>query len=136
MSEDPGTRRMPAPAMPDAHETAPVAEPRPEVQADSPGAAMLVVSRGPQAGQQISLNRSHLALGRSATCDIVLDDVTVSRKHAEINRESGQYVITDADSLNGTYVNRGLVNRAAVLSDGDELRIGIFRLVFREPSSP
>lgn len=131
MSEDPGTRRMPAPAVPDAPEPAPVAEPGPEVQADSPRSAMLVVSRGPQAGQQISLNRSHLELGRSAACDIVLDDVTVSRQHAEINRESGQYVVTDAGSLNGTYVNRSLVNRAAVLNDGDELRIGIFRLVFR-----
>lgn len=92
MSEDPGTRRMPAPAVPDAHETPPVAEPRREAQADSPRAAMLVVSRGPQAGQEINLNRSHLVLGRSAACDIVLDDVTVSRQHAEINRESGQYV--------------------------------------------
>ncbi|MQA62390.1 MAG: FHA domain-containing protein [Actinophytocola sp.] len=131
MSEDPGTTRMPAPAVPDANETAPVAEPKPEAQADSPGSAMLVVNRGPRAGQQIHLNRSHLKLGRSATCDIVLDDATVSRQHAEINRESGQYVVTDAGSLNGTYVNRSLVDRSAVLNDGDELRIGIFRLIFR-----
>lgn len=137
MSEDRGTRRMSAPAAPDAREPAPVAAPGLEVPSDSPRAAMLVVSRGPQAGQEINLNRSHLVLGRSATCDIVLDDVTVSRHHAEINRESGQYVVTDAGSLNGTYVNRSLVNRSAVLNDGDELRIGIFRLVFRtNPAIP
>lgn len=127
MTEDPGTRRMPAPAMRDEPEAAPAAGPR---HAERGSSAMLVVSRGPQAGMQISLNRPQLTLGRSTSCDIVLEDVTVSRQHAHINVESGQYVVSDAGSLNGTYVNLTPVNQAAVLNDGDELRIGIFRLVF------
>jgi pSer/pThr/pTyr-binding forkhead associated (FHA) protein len=130
MSEDPGTRRMPAPAVPDESETAPPAEPRLDDQEHTSGAAVLVVSRGPQAGKRIRLGRSRVQLGRSAACDVVLEDSTVSRQHARIDREGGHYVVTDVGSLNGTYVNRTPVNRAAVLNDGDEIRIGIFRLVF------
>lgn len=129
MSEDPGTRRMPVPA-PVEGET-PVAEPGLEDQDLSAGAAVLVLSRGPQAGRQIKLARSSVQLGRSAACDVVLDDATVSRQHARIDRKGGNYVVTDVGSLNGTYVNRSPVDRDAVLNDGDELRIGIFRLVFR-----
>lgn len=62
---------------------------------------------------------------------MVLEDSTVSRQHARIDRKGGHYVVKDVGSLNGTYVNRSPVNREAVLNDGDEIRIGIFRLVFR-----
>lgn len=96
----------------------------------SPGNAMLVVDRGPQQGQQIRLNQSRIQIGRAPGADIVLDDVTVSRQHAVIERESGRYVVTDSGSLNGTYVNRNPVDQKAVLNEGDELRIGIFRLIF------
>lgn len=130
MSEDPGTRRMRVPAAQDEPDTAVPAEPR-SAQDSSPGTAVLVLTRGPQAGRQIKLERSQMKLGRSTGCDIVLEDATVSRQHAEIKKESGQYVITDAGSLNGTYVNRTPLDRETVLNDGDELRIGIFRLLFR-----
>lgn len=94
------------------------------------GTAMLVVDRGPHRGQQIRLNQSRIQIGRGPNSDIVLEDVTVSRRHALIEQESGQYVITDSGSLNGTYVNRRPVDQKVVLNEGDELRIGIFRLIF------
>lgn len=129
MTEDPGTRRMSFPVTREEPEEAPApAGPR---HAERGTSAMLVVNRGPQAGMEISLARPQMTLGRSATCDIVLDDVTVSRQHAQINADSGQYVVSDAGSLNGTYLNLSPVDRAVVLNDGDELRIGIFRLTFR-----
>lgn len=131
MSEDPGTRRMPAAALPDDSETVPPAEPQLGDRDHSSGAAVLVVSRGPQEGKRIKLGRLSVQLGRSTACDVVLEDSTVSRQHARIDRKGGRYVVTDVGSLNGTYVNRSPVNREAVLNDGDELRIGIFRLVFR-----
>lgn len=131
MVDDSGTKRMPAPAGPDEPTAVPPAEPRRDDRGHPPKEAVLVVSRGPQAGKQIELRRARMVLGRSAECDIVLDDVTVSRRHAEIGRESGRYVVTDAGSLNGTYINRNPVHGAAVLNDGDELRVGIFRMIFR-----
>lgn len=130
MIDDASTRRMPAPAGPDVPTTNSVAEPSGDDQGHPPSGAMLVLSR-PQAGRQIELGRARTELGRSAGCDVVLDDVTVSRRHAEINWESGRYVVTDAGSLNGTYLNRNPVQGTAVLNDGDEIRIGIFRMVFR-----
>ncbi|MDN5933964.1 MAG: FHA domain-containing protein, partial [Pseudonocardia sp.] len=74
--------------------------------------------------------------GRHPDSDIFLDDVTVSRRHAEFRRDAGEFVVVDVGSLNGTYVNREPVD-TAVLADGDEVQIGKFRLVFltgpREP---
>lgn len=130
MSEDPGTRRMPVPAVPDESEPAPRAEPRPDSQDHPSGVAVLVVNRGPETGRRIKLDRARVQLGRSPACDVVLDDSTVSRQHARIDRKGGHYLVTDVGSLNGTYVNRVPVKRAEALADGDEIRIGIFRLVF------
>lgn len=130
MTEDPGTRRMSFPVTRDEPEEAPAAGPR-HAERSAATTPVLVVNRGPQAGMEISLERPQMTLGRSATCDIVLDDVTVSRQHAHINAQSGQYVVSDAGSLNGTYLNLSPVDREIVLNDGDELRIGIFRLTFR-----
>lgn len=127
--EDFGTRRMSPPAG-HAEPALPAGMEIPD-QGGSPAAPVLVVARGPQAGRQITLSRSPVQLGRSSGCHVVLDDVTVSRQHAEITRDDDQYVVTDLGSLNGTYVNRSPVERTAVLKDGDELWIGIFRLVFR-----
>lgn len=79
---------------------------------------MLVVARGAQAGKQITLNRSRMHLGRSATCDIVLDDVTVSRQHAKITKADDHYVVADPGSLNGTYLNRSPVDDTAILTGG------------------
>ena len=67
--------------------------------------------------------------GRNPDSDIFLDDVTVSRHHAEFHRTGDSFTVTDSGSLNGTYVNREPVD-SAVLANGDEVQIGKFRLVF------
>ncbi|MFY9808309.1 MAG: FHA domain-containing protein [Pseudonocardiaceae bacterium] len=95
----------------------------------SAGSALLVVKRGPNAGSRFLLDRSTTSSGRHPESDIFLDDVTVSRRHAEFRREGGEFVVVDVGSLNGTYVNREPVD-TAVLANGDEVQIGKFRLVF------
>ena len=94
-----------------------------------PGMALLVVRRGPNAGARFLLDHDVTTSGRHPDSDIFLDDVTVSRRHAEFHRESGTFTVRDVGSLNGTYVNRERVE-AATLSNGDEVQIGKFRLVF------
>ena len=93
------------------------------------GAALLVVKRGPNAGFRFLLDRSVTSAGRHADNDIVLDDITVSQYHAEFRRQNRTFQVVDVDSLDGTYVNRELVD-SAVLANGDEIQIGKFRLVF------
>ncbi len=67
--------------------------------------------------------------GGTPDSDIFLDDVTVSRRHAEFRQDEGEFQVVDVGSLNGTYVNREPVD-SAVLANGDEVQIGKFRLVF------
>jgi pSer/pThr/pTyr-binding forkhead associated (FHA) protein len=93
------------------------------------GSALLVVKRGPNAGSRFLLDQPTTAAGRHPDSDIFLDDVTVSRRHAEFRLESGEFQVVDVGSLNGTYVNREPVD-AATLANGDEVQIGKFRLVF------
>ncbi len=93
------------------------------------GSALLVVKRGPNAGSRFLLDRDTTSAGRHPDSDIFLDDVTVSRRHAEFRRDAGEFVVVDVGSLNGTYVNREPVD-TAVLANGDEVQIGKFRLVF------
>ncbi len=91
---------------------------------------VLVVTRGPDVGSRIGLGGGRVSAGRHPDSDLFLDDVTVSRRHAEILHHGGGYELVDLGSLNGTYVNRRRVERA-VLRDGDEVQIGKFKLVFR-----
>ncbi|WKD61134.1 Oxoglutarate dehydrogenase inhibitor [Corynebacterium ciconiae DSM 44920] len=94
------------------------------------GAALLVVKRGPNAGSRFLLDQETTTAGRHPESDIFLDDVTVSRRHAEFRRDGeGQFEVVDVGSLNGTYVNREPKN-AEALNTGDEVQIGKFRLVF------
>ena len=93
------------------------------------GAALLVVKRGPNAGSRFLLDRVSTSAGRHPDSDIFLDDVTVSRRHAEFRREGGVFTVRDVGSLNGTYVNRERVE-SATLANADEVQIGKFRLVF------
>jgi pSer/pThr/pTyr-binding forkhead associated (FHA) protein len=93
------------------------------------GVGFLVVKRGPNVGSRFALDQDVIRAGRHPESDIFLDDITVSRRHVEITREGGQYVVHDAGSLNGTYLNRERVD-AAPLENGDELQIGTFKLVF------
>ena len=96
------------------------------------GQALLVVKRGPNAGARFLLDQPTTTVGRHPEADIFLDDVTVSRRHAEFRAKDGQFEVVDVGSLNGTYVNREPRN-AQVLEVGDEIQIGKFRLVFIAP---
>ena len=93
------------------------------------GAALLVMKRGPNAGSRFLLDQPVTSAGRGPDCDIFLDDVTVSRRHAEFRRQSPEVRVVDLGSLNGTYVNAKPV-QSALLANGDEIAIGKFRLVF------
>lgn len=95
--------------------------------------AVLIVRAGVQAGARFPLTESVTRMGRHPDSEISLDDITVSRRHADIERVAEGYVVTDAGSLNGTYVNQNRIERQ-VLQHGDELQIGKFRLVFFERS--
>jgi FHA domain/zinc-ribbon domain len=94
------------------------------------GSGVLVVRAGAMAGQRLTLDLPLTRLGRHPQSDISLDDITVSRRHADIERlADGGYEIRDAGSLNGTYVNGARVEKTR-LSNGDEVQIGKFRMVF------
>jgi pSer/pThr/pTyr-binding forkhead associated (FHA) protein len=90
---------------------------------------LLVVKRGPQVGSRYSLDRPLTTAGRHPESDIFLDDITVSRRHAEIEQVGDGYQVRDVGSLNGTYLNRERVTEAN-LANGDEVQIGAFKLVF------
>jgi hypothetical protein len=102
---------------------------RASVQMPATDNPMLVVERGPSAGSRFLVDQDLVRVGRHPDADILLDDVTVSRKHAEIVKQGSDYVVRDAGSLNGTYLNRQRVDEAP-LRNGDEVQIGKFRLVF------
>lgn len=98
------------------------------------GVASLIVRSGPQAGAAFGLRNQVTRLGRHPDSEISLDDITVSRRHAEVERTSRGYVVRDSGSLNGTYLNAERIDDEVVLHQGDELQIGKFRLVFFERS--
>ena len=91
--------------------------------------ALLVVKRGPNAGSRFLLDQDVTTAGRHPDSDIFLDDVTVSRRHAEFRREAGGFSVHDVGSLNGTYVNRQRID-VATLAGGDEVQVGKFRLLY------
>lgn len=92
--------------------------------------ASLVVTRGPDPGQRWALRADRaMALGRHPDCDVVLAHLSVSRKHAEIRSAAGGFALADTGSLVGTYLN-GVPVDSVPLADGDEIAIGVFRLVF------
>jgi pSer/pThr/pTyr-binding forkhead associated (FHA) protein len=93
------------------------------------GRGVLIVKRGPNAGSKFFLDSDSTEIGRHPDSEIFLDDITVSRRHAEIRRDTGSFSLHDVGSLNGTYVNRERVEEAD-LATGDEIQIGKFKLVF------
>ena len=93
------------------------------------GSLLLVVKRGPNAGSRFRLDQPVTSAGRHPDSGVFLDDVSVSRRHAEFRRENGECLLVDTGSLNGTYVNRKPVESVA-LANGDEIQMGKFRLVF------
>lgn len=99
------------------------------VHALPPTSALLVMQRGPSSGARFLLDAERTTAGRSTDADIFLDDVTVSRKHAEFVREGLTFWVRDVGSLNGTYVNRVRIDQV-LLHAGDEVQIGKFRMTF------
>lgn len=95
------------------------------------GMGLVVVKRGPNAGSRFALEHEVTRVGRHPDSDIFLDDITVSRRHAEFVRRpsGGGHVVRDVGSLNGTYVNRERIEEAS-LANGDEVQVGKFKLVF------
>ena len=95
----------------------------------APGTALLIVTRGFEGGASYLLDKPATTVGRSSGRDILLDDITVSRHHATFSLDDGVVTITDHGSLNGTYVNRQLIDGSQALKRGDEVQIGKFRMV-------
>ena len=93
------------------------------------GSALLVVQRGPGAGNRFLLDQHVVTAGRHPDSEIFLDDITVSRRHVEFRQTASGYLVRDVGSLNGTYVNRDRIDESP-LQNGDEVQIGKFRLVF------
>jgi pSer/pThr/pTyr-binding forkhead associated (FHA) protein len=96
---------------------------------DSEHPALVIRAGGGRAGEHYDLTAASTTLGRSPTADILLDDVTVSRNHARVVRQPDGLYIEDAESLNGTYVNRRRIESHR-LADGDEVQVGKFKLTF------
>lgn len=105
------------------------AEERSALDALPSGSALLIILRGPNSGARFLLDADTTTVGRRPRADIFLDDVTVSRRHAEFIRTDQGFLVRDVGSLNGTYVNRQRVETQA-LSDGDEVQVGKFRLTY------
>ncbi len=105
------------------------------IEALPPSTALLVVKRGPNAGSRFLLDSELTTAGRHPESDIFLDDVTVSRRHAEFHRRGVSFAARDVGSLNGTYVNRERIEEIP-LASGDEVQIGKFRLVFLASPRP
>ena len=95
----------------------------------NPESAMLIIHRGPNRGERFLLDSPDSSIGRSGDNDVVLDDVTVSRKHANIRRAGERFELIDLGSLNGTYVNNNSIARAT-LTSGDEIQFGKFHMLF------
>ena len=94
------------------------------------GSSMLLVQRGPDAGARFLLDTDVVTVGRHPDSDIFLDDISVSRRHATFTRTANGYVISDLGSLNGSYINRDRIDTDVILSGGDEVQIGKYRLIF------
>ena len=102
----------------------------PDVRVDGvEGPALVVRSGGGRQGEHFVPRGERTTIGRSPDCDVFLDDVTVSRRHALVVRRNGQFFIEDKGSLNGTFLNRRRIE-SGPLEDGDELQIGKYKLTF------
>ena len=93
------------------------------------GPTLVVRSGGGRAGEQFPLDRTQTTIGRTPDCDIFLDDVTVSRRHAIVAKGARTFTLEDLGSLNGTFLNRHRIEQAD-LENGDEVQIGKYRLIF------
>lgn len=103
---------------------------REAVEALPSGAALLVVRRGPDLGARFLLDQDVTVAGRHPAVDIFLDDVTVSRRHAEFRRSGTTFSVQDRGSLNGTFCDGTRISGEVPLEDGVEVQVGKFRFTF------
>ena len=103
---------------------------REAVEALPSGAALLVVRRGPDLGARFLLDQDVTVAGRHPAVDIFLDDVTVSRRHAEFRRSGTAFTVADKGSLNGTFCDGERISGEVALEDGVEVQVGKFRFTF------
>ena len=99
---------------------------------DRPSHPVLTIVKGPQTGETFELDSTHISLGRDPKNSVFLNDMTVSRHHAQIDLSNlglGYATIEDLNSLNGTWVDGTIINKAT-LQDGSTIQIGTFRMVF------
>jgi len=99
---------------------------------DTEGPVLVIRAGGGRAGEHLPLQAARETIGRAPDSDLFLDDVTVSRQHAVIERDDDGLYIKDLESLNGTFVNRARITARQRLHDGDEVQIGKFKLTFLE----
>jgi pSer/pThr/pTyr-binding forkhead associated (FHA) protein len=100
-----------------------------QIQNSAGEKAMILIARGPNKGSRFLVTADGVSIGRSSQSSIFLDDITVSRTHATIVKKEKSFVLKDAGSLNGTYINNISVNEHTLVS-GDEFQIGKFHLLF------
>ena len=100
-----------------------------QIQSSAGEKAMILIARGPNKGSRFLITAEGVSVGRAVTSSIFLDDITVSRTHATITKDGNSFVLRDAGSLNGTYINNVSVTEHVLVS-GDEFQIGKFHLLF------
>lgn len=94
----------------------------------------LIVKTGNEAGQEFALTRNRTSIGRDPANDVILSDGRVSGRHAVVERQDGDYIITDLGSKNGIFVNEKRIDVSYPLRPGDELRVG--NTVFSVQAAP
>ena len=94
-----------------------------------PGKRGLLVIKGPNIGDEFYIEKDEFIIGRSPESDVLLDDITVSRKHALLKKDGDDYILLDAGSLNGSYLNGNIVEEA-ILSNGDRIKIGKYIFIY------
>jgi pSer/pThr/pTyr-binding forkhead associated (FHA) protein len=100
-----------------------------EIQSSADGRAMVLIHKGENKGSRYLVTKDGVSIGRSPKSEIFLDDVTVSRSHAVIEKSVAGFILRDCGSLNGTYLNGTSINEVE-LQSGDEIQIGKFHLLF------
>ncbi len=94
-----------------------------------PGKRGLLVAKGPNIGDEFYIEKDEFIIGRSPESDVLLDDITVSRKHALLIKDGDNYRLLDAGSLNGSYLNGNIVEEV-ILSNGDRIQIGKYIFIY------
>ena len=94
-----------------------------------PGKRGLLVIKGPSIGDEFYIEKDEFIIGRSPESDVLLDDITVSRKHALLKKDEDEYRLIDSGSLNGSYLNGNIVDEA-ILSNGDRIQIGKYIFLY------